>query len=69
MRIPKKEHLIYFNNIINSRDLAVFVFGNSEDQEVLMGNGNPFKINATVMDQQQVFPSHFIYANFEVKLS
>lgn len=54
LRIPNERDLIFFNNVIGTRDLAMFIFTNIEDQELLMGNGNPYKINATIVDENQL---------------
>lgn len=55
MCVKHEKNLIYLNNTISNRDLGIFIFGCQEDEDILVGKENPYKINSTIVDQHLVF--------------
>jgi hypothetical protein len=46
--------LKYINNSVSIRDAFLFIFGCKEDEELLLGNGNPHKLNSSIVDRRMV---------------
>lgn len=54
MTVHDRKDLIYLGNILGNRDLSLFVFGSRDDEQIMLGGGNPFKISSTVVDENLI---------------
>lgn len=51
MTVRSRNDLIYLGNILGNRELGIFVFGCREDEEIMLANGNPFRVSTSVVDR------------------
>nr|CAD2175682.1 unnamed protein product [Meloidogyne enterolobii] len=51
VHIPNANNLVLFNNVVASRDLGIFIFSCSQDEELLI---NKFKIDSSIVSQEMI---------------
>jgi len=54
MEVHGQPALKYINNSVGGRDTCLFIFGCKEDEELLLGGGNRYRINSSIVDQHMV---------------
>ena len=51
LQVPASDHLDYFNNVIGTRDLAIFIFSNREDEELLLSK---FRVDTSIITEDMI---------------